>query len=78
MEEFTKRFNKLYHKIPVTMQSTETATMVAYSAAFELDFAVALRERPSVALMVMQENAVGLEGNLIVARNIKCTRPQWD
>lgn len=58
VKEFTKRFNKLYHKIPVTIQPTETAAMVAYSTTFEPDFTVSLRERQSVALLVMQEDAV--------------------
>jgi len=77
VEDFTKRFNKLYHKIPDTIQPTETSPMVAYSAAFEPDFAIALRERLSVALLVMQSDVVALEGNFIVAGKIKRIGPQW-
>jgi len=71
VEEFTKRFNNLYHKIPATIQPIEIETMVAYSVAFELDFVVVLRERRSITLSLMQANAIALEGNLIAAENIK-------
>jgi len=70
VEEFTKRFNKLYHKIPSTIQPTEMDDMVAYSVAFETDFVVALRERRSITLLLMQADAVALEGKLIAAGKI--------
>lgn len=76
MEELTKRFNKLYHKILVTIQPMETAAMVAYSTAFESDFAFSFRERRYVALLVKQADAVALEGNLIVVGKIKRIGPQ--
>lgn len=70
--ENVEEFNKLYHKISSTIQPTETIAMVAYSAAFELDFSVALRERRSIMLLLMQADGVALEGNLIAAGKIKC------
>lgn len=77
VEEFTKRFNNLYHKIPSMIQPIETTSMVAYSAAFEPDFVVALWERRSITLLLMQADAVALEGNLLAAGKIKCTGNQW-
>jgi len=71
VEEFTKRFNKLYHKIPSTIQPIETAVMVAYSTAFEPNFVVALRERRSITFLLVQVDAVSLEGNLITTEKIQ-------
>lgn len=45
--------------------------MVAYSASFEPDFAIALRERRSTILLIMQAYVVALEGNLIATGKIE-------
>lgn len=76
MEEFTKKFNKLYHKIPSTIQPIKTTAMVAYPMVFEPDFVVSLQERRSITLLLMQADAVALEGNLIAVGKIQCTSIQ--
>jgi hypothetical protein len=45
--EFTQRFNKLYHKIPAEVKSSQPATKVTFAGAFEPDFSLLLRERRS-------------------------------
>jgi hypothetical protein len=70
VEEFTKRLNKLYNKIPTSIKPTPTAAMINFSGAFEPYFAVLLRERRSRTLLRMQSDAVALEGNLTAAGNL--------
>lgn len=50
--------------------------MVTYFAGFDPNFAITLRERPLVALLIMQVDVVALEGNLITDGKIKWIRSQ--
>ena len=51
---FTKRFNKMYQKIPNEIKPSETAAMIAYAIAFEAIFSLFLRERRSLNLEIMK------------------------
>ena len=43
LADFTKRFNKVYHKIPLEVKPLETTTMITFTNAFDSKFALWLR-----------------------------------
>jgi hypothetical protein len=51
--EFIQRFNKLYNKIHVEVKPSQPATKVTFVRAFELNFALLLRERRGADLTRM-------------------------
>jgi hypothetical protein len=69
--EFTQRFNKLYNKIPVEVKPSQPAAKVTYAGAFDPDFALLLRERRSVDLPNMQDDAVEIESNMMASGKLK-------
>jgi hypothetical protein len=69
--EFNKRFNKLYNKILVDIKPSQAATKVTYVGAFEVDFSIMLRERRSPTLLIMQDDAIDIEGNMTTSGKIK-------
>jgi len=71
VEDFTKRFNRPYHKITIPIQPIEIVAMVAYSTAFDAYFSITLREKRSTTLLIMQANAVALKGNLMAEGKVK-------
>jgi hypothetical protein len=56
--QFTQRFNKLYNKIPAEVKPSQPSAKVTYASDFDPDFALLLRERRSVDLSKMQDDAV--------------------
>jgi hypothetical protein len=69
--EFTQRFNKLYNKIPAEVKPFQPSTKVTYAGAFDPDFALLLRERRSLDLPKMQDDAVEIESNMMASGKIK-------
>jgi hypothetical protein len=69
--EFTQRFNKLYHKIPTEVKPSQPAAKVTFAGAFEPDFALLLRERRSVDLTRMQDDAIEIESNMMASGKLK-------
>ena len=67
VDDFNMRFNKLYNKIPANKNTSQPTTKVTYVGAFDVDFAMTLRERRSQTLLVMQEDAIDIEGNMIAS-----------
>jgi hypothetical protein len=51
--DFSKRFNKIYKKIPDDIKPTETMEKITYANAFDSDFFLLLRERRSPSLVQM-------------------------
>ena len=51
--EFSKRFNKMYSKIPTKINPFETSSKLTYANSFNADFSLLLRERRSVTLLNM-------------------------
>ena len=45
VENFSKRFNKFYNKLPLNIKPLEAAAMVYYLGSFSNEFAIMLRER---------------------------------
>jgi ribonuclease HI len=69
--EFIQRFNKLYNKIPVEVKPSQPAAKVTFAGAFDPDFALLLRERRSVDLPKMQDDAVEIESNMMASGKLK-------
>jgi hypothetical protein len=69
--EFTQRFNKLYNKIPAEVKPSQPAAKVTFAGAFDLDFALLLRERRSVDLTKMQDDDLEIESNMMASGKIK-------
>jgi hypothetical protein len=44
---------------------------VTYAMDFDADFAMALRERRSMNLLIIQDDAIDIEGNMIASGKIK-------
>jgi hypothetical protein len=65
VSEFSKRFKKMYNKIPDEIKPTETSTKMTYASAFDLDFCLLLRERISTSLVHMQDVALEVESNIV-------------
>jgi hypothetical protein len=69
--EFTQRFNKLYNKIPVEVKPSQPAAKVTFAGAFDPDFSLLLRERRSVDLTKMQDDALEIESNMMASGKLK-------
>jgi ribonuclease HI len=69
--EFTQRFNKLYNKIPAEVKPSQPAAKVTFVGAFDPDFALLLRERRSLDLSKMQDDAVEIESNMMASGKLK-------
>jgi len=53
----------MYNKIPEDIRPSQNAAKVTYARAFDLNFAMMLRERISNTLLIMQDDAIDVEGN---------------
>jgi hypothetical protein len=69
--DFSKRFNKMYNKIPAEIKPIETSAKITYANDFELDFCLLLRERRSTSLAHMQDAALEVESNVLVVDRIR-------
>jgi hypothetical protein len=71
VDDFNRRFNKLYNNIPADIKPSQPASKVTYVGAFDVDFVMTLRERRSSTLLVMQEYEIDIEVNMMASRNMK-------
>jgi hypothetical protein len=84
VSDFSKRFNKMYNRIPAEIKPSEASTKITYSSAFDPDFCLLLRERRATTLALMQDAAVEVESNILAVdrlrnaagRNISKNRPE--
>ena len=58
--DFSKRFNKMYSRIPAEINPTETSAKLTYADAFDHEFFLLLRERRPISLLNMQDAALEL------------------
>jgi hypothetical protein len=65
VSDFSKRFNKMYNKIPAEIKPTEASAKITYASAFDLDFYLLLRERRATSLALMQDAALEVESNVL-------------
>ena len=67
VSNFTKRFNKMFNKIPTEIKPTDTSSKITYANAFDSDFCLLLRERRSASLSLMQDATLEVESNIIAS-----------
>jgi hypothetical protein len=77
ISDFTKRFNKMYGRIPDEIKPIEASAKIMYANEFDADFSLLLRERRSTALLSMQEVAIEVESNILASDRLK-TRSDKD
>jgi hypothetical protein len=66
ISDFSKRFNKMYNRIPAEINPSEASEKITYSNAFDPDFCLLLRERRATTLALIQDVAVEVESNILV------------
>jgi hypothetical protein len=71
ISDFSKRFNKMYNKIPAEIKPSEASTKITYSSAFDPDLCLLLRERRATMLAHMQDAAVEVESNKLAVNRLK-------
>jgi hypothetical protein len=84
VSDFSKRFNKMYNKIPAEIKPSEASAKITYANTFDPDFCLLLRERRATTLAHMQDAVVEVESNILVVdrlrnvagRNISRQRPE--
>jgi hypothetical protein len=65
ISEFSKRFNKMYNKIPTEIKPTKNSAKITYNSAFDPKFFLMLREIISTSLSYMQDATLELESNIL-------------
>jgi hypothetical protein len=71
ISDFTKRFNKMYGRIPDEIKPTEASAKITYANAFDAEFSLLLRERRSTTLLSMQEATIEVESNILASDRLK-------
>jgi hypothetical protein len=71
VSNFSKRFNKMYNKIPVEIKPTEASAKITYASAFDPDFCLLLRERRATSLAHMQDAALEVESNVLAVDKLR-------
>jgi hypothetical protein len=77
ISDFTKRFNKMYGRIPDEIKPIEASAKITYANAFNAYFSLLLRERRSTTLLSMQEATIEVESNILASYELK-TRSEKD
>ena len=76
VDYFSKRFNKMYYKIPAEIKPKETSSKLTFANAFDAYFSLLLRERRVVTLINMHEVALEVKSNLLVVYRLR-VKPQY-
>jgi hypothetical protein len=71
VSDFSKRFNKMYNKIPTEINPTETSAKITYASAFDPEFFLLLRERRATSLAHMQDATLEVESNILAADKLR-------
>ena len=69
--DFSKRFNKMYSRIPAEIKPSKTSAKLTYANSFDHGFSLLLRERKSVSLQNMQDAALEVESNILASNKLK-------
>ena len=69
--EFTKRFNKMYGRIPDEIKPTESSANITYANSFYAKLSLLLRERRSTTLLSMQEATIDVEYRILASNMLK-------
>jgi hypothetical protein len=68
---FTKRFNKMYNKIPDDISPTEASAKITFANAFDAEFSLLLRERRSNTFFYMEETTIEVKSNILESEKLK-------
>ena len=71
VSDFTKRFNRMYSKIPIEIKPSDTSAKITYANSFDSEFCFLLRERRSATLSLMQDATLEVESNILFAHKLK-------
>ena len=71
VSNFIKRFNKMFGKIPTEIKPSDASAKITFSAAFDAEFCLILRERRSATLALMQDAALEVESNILTTQKLK-------
>jgi ribonuclease HI len=71
VSDFSKRFNKMYNKIPAEIKPTEASAKITYASSFDPDFCLFLRERRATSLANMQDAALEVESNVLAVDKLR-------
>jgi hypothetical protein len=71
VSNFSKRFNKMYNKIPIEINPTDTSAKITYASAFYLEFFLLLRERIYTSLAHMQDATLEIESNIVATNKLR-------
>jgi ribonuclease HI len=71
VSDFSKRFNKMYNKIPVEIKPSEASAQISYASAFDPEFCLVLRERRATSLAQIQDAAIEVESNMLAADRLR-------
>jgi hypothetical protein len=69
--DFSKRFIKMYNKIPSEIKPSEASAKITYASAFDPNFCLLLRERRATTLAHMQDAAVEVESNILAIDRLR-------
>jgi hypothetical protein len=69
VQQFSARFNEVYHSIPVDVRPPPGLAKLHFLEAFDPEVAFQLRERNTASLEEMQSIAVDVETNLLIKRS---------
>ena len=61
----------MYNKIPTEVKPSQPAVKVTFTGAFNPDFSLLLRERRSIDLTKMQDDALEIESNMMASGKLK-------
>jgi hypothetical protein len=67
----SKRFNKMYNKIPTEIKPTETSTKITYASDFDPEIFFLLRERRATSLAHMQDESLEVESNILAVNKLR-------
>jgi hypothetical protein len=65
VSDFSKRFNKMYNKIPSEINPIETSTKITNANDFDPEFCLLLRERRCASLAHMKNETLDVESNIV-------------
>jgi uncharacterized small protein (DUF1192 family) len=61
----------MYNKIPAEIKPSEASAQISYASAFDPDLCLVLRERRATSLAQMQDAAIEVESNMLVADRLR-------
>jgi hypothetical protein len=71
ISDFSKRFNKMYNKIPAEIKPSEASAKISYASVFGPNFCLLLRERRATSLAQMQDSAIEVESNVLAVDRMR-------